>query len=157
MTRGFVIDYGPEAPPPPPPAPEAPPAEVPRGVIVRLRRELRENILAKASAHSGERSQLRKAFHDIDADGSGLIDYAEFIRALERFGLHTLNYGLKGGAGGLSEETVRALFDSFDADGSGYLEMKEFEEALLMPERPAPAPAFRAKPRLRGAGQGYAG
>ena len=88
---------------------------MPRGVITRLTTQLRESIQARSMSTAGERSALRKAFKDIDADHSGLIDLPEFCAALERFGLHTANTGLKGGSGGINDETVKALFDFFDA------------------------------------------
>ena len=149
MGYAFVI-AGDHKPAPPPPEEEPPPpVEVPRGTIEHLTQELRRNITAKSSAHRGERGCLRKAFQDIDADKSGYIEMDEFCKALERFGLHTSERGLPGGRGGLSKEVVQALFDSFDRDGSGALGFDEFEEALLMPERPAPPPMLRTKPRLR--------
>jgi len=136
----------------------APPArEVSRGEVARLQRELRESIMARTSYHRGERGTLRKAFADFDTDSTGLIDITEFSRALERFGLHTAEHGLKGGAGGVSRELVQALFNSFDTDRSGSLDYAEFEEALLQPERPHPPPMINTKPRMRGAGAGYNG
>lgn len=92
------------------------PREVPRGVLMRLQLELRESIRARTSSQHGERSTLRKAFNNIDTDRSGMLSIEEFSRALERFGLHTADYGLKGGAGGVSSEVVKALFDSFDSE-----------------------------------------
>ena len=155
--RGFVVDDGRgDAPPEPPEEPARAPVEVPRGTISRLTQELRQSIQSRGSGNQSERMVLRKAFADIDTDRSGLIDINEFCRALERFGLHTAQHGLRGGVGGLGKEVVEALFKSFDRDGSGYLDYPEFEEALLQPERPAPPPAIRSKPRIRGAGMGYA-
>ena len=152
MPFNFIIDNGPEPPEEPPSPPPPPKVEVPRGVITRLTTQLRESIQARSMSTAGERSALRKAFKDIDADHSGLIDLPEFCAALERFGLHTANTGLKGGSGGINDETVKALFDFFDADHSGTLTYAEFEEALLQPERPMAAPLIRVKPRVRNTG-----
>ena len=157
MSRKWVVGMHDEPPPPPPPAPPPPPREVGRGEIMRLTQELRQSIHARSCTGRGEKSILRKAFKDIDADNSGTIEMPEFLRALERFGLHTSTTGLKGGRGGVDDIAVRALFESFDADGNGYLDYAEFEEKLLQPERPAPPPQIRTKPRVRGDGTGFNG
>lgn len=125
MPTQWIVDR-PEPPKAPPLPPDPEPAVVSRGVVQNLAVQLRENIRAKTTAQSGERGALRKAFADIDTDKSGLIDEKEFCLALERFGLHTQQHGLQGGAGGLSKEVVTALFDSFDADNSGYLDYQEY-------------------------------
>uniref|UniRef100_A0A7S2LSI3 EF-hand domain-containing protein n=1 Tax=Zooxanthella nutricula TaxID=1333877 RepID=A0A7S2LSI3_9DINO len=58
-------------------------------------------------------SQIKKVykrFQDIDVDGSGAIDYDEFIQALE-----------------MEDSTIaRQMFRVFDMDGSGSIELKEF-------------------------------
>mmetsp|Transcript_58653 Transcript_58653/g.169749 ORF Transcript_58653/g.169749 Transcript_58653/m.169749 type:complete len:350 (+) Transcript_58653:104-1153(+) len=58
-------------------------------------------------------SQIKKVykrFQDIDADGSGAIDFEEFIQALD-----------------MENDTVaRQMFRVFDMDGSGSIELKEF-------------------------------
>ena len=148
--RQWVVDKGERPTPPVEPEPSRAPVQVERGVVTKLVQELRWAIQARASTGAGERGTLRKAFADIDADKSGYIEKKEFCLALERFGLHTAQYGRKGGAGGLGGEVVDALFDHFDTDRSGTLDYGEFEEKLLQPERPAPPPKVQAKPRLRG-------
>ena len=117
-------------------------------MITKLLSELRHAITCRSTAARGERTLLRRAFADIDANKSGLIDMQEFTDALERFGLHTASHG-RGGAGGLGNHVVEALFNYFDADGNGSIEYSEFEEALLQPERPAPPPIINVKPRNR--------
>ena len=118
-----------------------------RGVVERLESELRAGIAARASNEMSESRALKRAFLAFDSDASGAIDFREFTRALERFGLHTQDSG-RNGAGGLSNSVAKALFDRFDKDGSGLLEYQEFEQALLQPARPHP-PSLIQKPRLR--------
>ena len=161
MGYNIVVDTGEAPPAAPPKAVEAPVRQVPRGMVIKMHEELRNAIFARASAHCGERATLRKAFADFDADKSGYIDKKEFCRALERFGLHTADFGRKG-VGGLGNEVVEyaivkrsrthhthcrllcqasdlvsnpfahsALFASFDRDSSGTLDYNEFEEMLL--------------------------
>ena len=105
MGYNIVVDTGEAPPAAPPKAVEAPVRQVPRGMVMKMHEELRNAIFARASAHCGERATLRKAFADFDADKSGYIDKKEFCRALERFGLHTADFGRKG-VGGLGNEVV---------------------------------------------------
>ena len=68
------------------------------------------------SAHSQERL-INEAFKLFDVDGSGNVDCHEFLKAMERFGLHVRGKG-KMGIGGLKESVVLALFDRYDKDAS---------------------------------------
>ena len=68
----------------------------------------------------------------MDLDGNEMIDINEFVRTLERFGLHT-TFGGRRGTGGLSRQTVQALFDKYDRDGSGFISYNEFADSLFRP------------------------
>jgi Ca2+-binding EF-hand superfamily protein len=81
------------------------------------------------SAHSQERL-INEAFKLFDVDGSGNVDCHEFLKAMERFGLHVRGKG-KMGIGGLKESVVLALFDRYDKDASGTLDFREFSAAFL--------------------------
>ena len=121
-----------------------------------------------------ESRALKRAFSSFDTDSNDKVDFNEFIRAMEHFGLHTSEYGLKGGAGGLGRNVAQALFDRFDTAGDGALSYPEvsavvrkkviscdfslsrvrtclqFEAALLQKVPPHPAPQI-TKPRSGGA------
>ena len=58
-------------------------------------------------------------FKQMDDDGSGHVSCAEFIKAMEEFGLQA------------PYETMSAVFASFDIDGSGSIEYKELEQLLI--------------------------
>ncbi|KAF4689125.1 hypothetical protein FOZ63_032457 [Perkinsus olseni] len=82
-----------------------------------LTRDSRRDILTafteSEAGSSVKPSQIKKIFHkfqEIDKDGSGMIDYEEFRKAL------------------LKEDTpmLRRLFAIFDTDGSGEIDVKEF-------------------------------
>ena len=81
------------------------------------------------SAHSQERL-LNESFKLFDIDGSGAIESGEFLKAMERFGLHVRGKG-KVGIGGFKESVVLALFDRYDKDASGSLDFREFSNAFL--------------------------
>lgn len=81
------------------------------------------------SAHSQERL-LNEAFKLFDVDGSGAVESSEFLKAMERFGLHVRGKG-KVGIGGFKESVVLALFDRYDKDASGSLDFREFSNAFL--------------------------
>lgn len=83
----------------------------------------------KGGSHHAQERLLVEAFKQYDANGNGVVDKHEFLRAMERFGLPVR--GLRAGIGGLPEGVVFALFDRFDADGSGSLDFREFAEAFL--------------------------
>ena len=57
-------------------------------------------------------------FKEIDADGSGTIEYSEFLMA-------TMNESAL-----VSQEKLRAAFKMFDKDGSGTISKDEIKEAL---------------------------
>ena len=64
----------------------------------------------KGGSHNAQEQLLNDAFKQFDSDGSGHVDKAEVLRAMERFGLHVRGHG-KAGIGGLPEAVVLALFD----------------------------------------------
>jgi hypothetical protein len=97
--------------------------------VIKLEAELRRAAYARCDAVTSERRSLKKAFDFFDIDNSGTVDFAEFTRALERFGLHMADS--RQGVGGLRTDEARALFDKYDADGSGHLSYNEFADALL--------------------------
>jgi hypothetical protein len=86
-----------------------------------------------AARHCAQRT-AELAFKALDANNSGGVDIDEFIKALERFGMHVV--GMRKGVGGLPRETVQALFNKYDADGSGNISYKEFTDALFVLEEP---------------------
>lgn len=57
-------------------------------------------------------------FKEIDVDGSGTIEYSEFLMA-------TMNESAL-----ISSEKLRAAFKMFDKDGSGTISKDEIKEAL---------------------------
>jgi len=75
-------------------------------------------------------TQIRAALHDrhvrvidlfrqIDDDGSGTIDAAEFVKAMSEFGLKDV-----------PANHLSAVFQALDVDGSGGIEVREFERSL---------------------------
>lgn len=81
---------------------------------------------------------MEKAFNDFDLDKSGQVSINEFIKALERFGMHV--QGQRPGIGGLPLEVVQALFDKYDKDASGAIDYKEFTTGLFAADDAAAAP-----------------
>ena len=62
--------------------------------------------------------EIDKIFSAIDTDGSGAIDYSEFLMA-------TMNEQQL-----LSKEKLKAAFKMFDKDNSGTISREEIKEAL---------------------------
>jgi len=62
---------------------------------------------------------LRQILEGVDADGSGIIDYTEFLAAT--LDIKTL----------LSEEVCRQAFSKFDKDGNGSIELTEHLQVLV--------------------------
>ena len=106
--------------------------------IERLEKLLRSYIYAKVPNDQNTKRQVQRAFSDFDTDGSGAVSMGEFVKALERFGMHTT--GQRPGVGGLPMDVVQSLFDKYDKDGSGSIDYKEFCVALFAPDEPPPPP-----------------
>ena len=66
--------------------------------------------------------RLKRTFASIDEDGSGLIEWVEFIRLMRRM------------APALPDAEVKAIFGRIDADRSGEIDFEEFSE--VRPRRP---------------------
>lgn len=88
----------------------------------------------KTPPNSNTRRTAELAFKALDTDGSGGVTINEFIKALERFGMHV--QGMRQGLGGLPKDTVQSLFNKYDADGSGTISYREFTDALFTNEEP---------------------
>jgi len=94
---------------------------------------LRHNLSAAATMKAfidafegGEgKEELRKLFHSIDIDGSGVVSSKEWGKAI---GQHWKLMGRF--FGGLTVGEVGQMFKKLDADGSGDLTWDEFETAL---------------------------
>ena len=77
-------------------------------------------------------SEIGRIFHEIDEDGSGVLDRAEVGLLLERM-------GKKLDGGGLDE-----IFAVIDADGGGEIELGEFEQWWSTMDDPAATALIRA-------------
>jgi len=84
----------------------------------------------KGGSHHAQERLLIDAFKQFDANGNGVVDKQEFLRAMERFGLPVRGKG-RAGIGGLPEAVVFALFDRYDSDASGSLSFREFSTVFL--------------------------
>ena len=84
----------------------------------------------KGGSHHAQERLLIDAFKQFDANGNGLVDKPEFLRAMERFGLPVRGKG-RAGIGGLPQAVVFALFDRYDTDASGTLSFREFSSVFL--------------------------
>jgi Ca2+-binding EF-hand superfamily protein len=104
----------------------------PKAGVDLLEKKLKEAIYQKTPPNTNMRRTTELAFKALDTDGSGDVDLNEFIRALERFGMHVS--GQRAGVGGLPMESVKALFERYDKDGSGKISYKEFTTELLQEE-----------------------
>ena len=62
-------------------------------------------------------TQVEEAFKQFDTDKSGQVSFAEFRKAVERFGLSVAQGGAVGG-GGVPAEVLQGLFDRCDTAAS---------------------------------------
>lgn len=120
----------------------------PRADVDRLEKQLRKSIYEKTPPNTNTRRTAELAFKALDSDGSGGVSLEEFIKALERFGMHVA--GMRQGVGGLPKDTVQALFNKYDADGSGTISYKEFTDALFADEDPKAQEGASAPKSLTG-------
>lgn len=111
--------------------------------VDRLEGLLRQYMYAKVPNDQNTKRIVERAFSDFDRDNSKSISIDEFIKALERFGMHV--QGRRPGVGGLPLGVVQALFDKYDADGSGCIDYTEFTKGLFRKDdelaAPPPPPA----------------
>jgi hypothetical protein len=93
-----------------------------RADVELLEFKLKGTIYQKTPPNTNSRRTCELAFRHLDTNGSGVIGLDEFIKALERFGMHVS--GVRPGPGGMPRETCQALFNKYDVDGSGNLSYK---------------------------------
>eukprot|EP00322_Chrysochromulina_rotalis_P019186 CAMPEP_0115840642 /NCGR_PEP_ID=MMETSP0287-20121206/6877_1 /TAXON_ID=412157 /ORGANISM="Chrysochromulina rotalis, Strain UIO044" /LENGTH=402 /DNA_ID=CAMNT_0003294261 /DNA_START=20 /DNA_END=1228 /DNA_ORIENTATION=- len=99
------------------------------GDIDVLEKILRQNVFQKSAGTNEERA-LKAAFKAFDVDNSGEVDFHEFTRAMERFGLAVAQPGQKG-SGGVPPAALRGLFNRYNADGSSCISYLEFSDGLF--------------------------
>jgi len=104
----------------------------PRADVDLLEKQLKKSIYEKTPPNTNTTRTAELAFKALDTDSSGGVNLDEFIKALERFGMHVS--GMRPGVGGLPKETVQALFNKYDTDGSGAISYKEFTVSLFAEE-----------------------
>ena len=107
----------------------------PRADVDLLEKQLKKSVYEKTPPNTNSRRTAELAFKALDTNNSGGVDLDEFIKALERFGMHVV--GMRKGVGGLPKDTVQALFNKYDADGSGSISYKEFTDQLFADDTPA--------------------
>ena len=78
---------------------------------IGLEKKLRAYMYAKVPNDQNTKRAVQRAFTDFDLDGSGAVSIGEFIKALERFGMHVA--GQRPGVGGLPMDVVQSLFDKY--------------------------------------------
>merc|ERR1719401_1028180 len=81
--------------------------------------ELREGLIAAGVAAP---ENLQELFSHIDTDGSGAIDYTEFLAST----LNKKSY--------YQEEVIWSAFKKFDLDGNGAIDIKELDNVLGSPD-----------------------
>jgi len=83
-------------------------------LIVEAQQQLYASSMCSGLSAESQSSYLLEVFRLLDADGSGVIDYREFIRALKRLGVH------------LAPQRTRQAWKKLDADESGAIDFVEF-------------------------------
>jgi len=107
--------------------------DVSKDVLSQIESVLREKVRQKAKGN--EADTLRRAFKKFDGDDSNLVDFTNFLFALEQFGIV------------LDAKVANALFLQFDITRSGRLDYKAFVSALYQKD-PLSA-SFRATATAR--------
>jgi Ca2+-binding EF-hand superfamily protein len=95
-------------------------------LVDQIESRLVEAIRARSRGTSETRA-LELTFKAFDLNKSGTVDFDEFSKAMERFGLATSEGGV---GGGCSTQLLLALFDRYDPEGDGYLSYQEFIKGL---------------------------
>lgn len=111
------------------------PMPVPLAKIDAIEKMLIDAIRARSSG-SNETRALETAFKSFDTDKNGTIEFSEFRKAMERFGLAT---GGHASVSGCTLDVINALFDRYDPDGSGSLSYQEFIKGVFKLEEPPPS------------------
>lgn len=104
--------------------------------IDRLESMLYESVHQKVSSMRNEVRTLSETLNSMDRDGDGFLELREFVKAMERFGLHVDGHGCAG-HGGLPEALVLGFFGRYDTEGSGRLNARLFVETFLGRQRAA--------------------
>ena len=87
-------------------------------------------MAASAGRSAASLKQLKEAFDEYDADGSGTLDRVEFAQATRRFSLTPV-----------TDSEIEAMFAQIDTDGSGKgIEPPRF--SLRRGSHSVPMPAF---------------
>ena len=84
-----------------------------------LSKEEIKNGYEKVFGYSINEEQINAMFQEVDLDGSGYLDYSEFVVA-------TMNEKNL-----FSEKKLKAAFKMFDKDNSGFISKDEVKESLL--------------------------
>ena len=96
-----------------------------------LEGELRKALYGRAKPCVDEKQTLKLAMRQFDLDNDGRVTYAEFVGALERFGIY-------------SSQFARGLFDRYNENGEATLSFADFSFGLYAPaSRKAPYPIKR--------------
>lgn len=77
---------------------------------------LKSKIRAASYASGGP--NFRKLFHLIDSDGSGEVDFSEFLHAMRRHGKISKKH--------FSDHEMREIFDAVDINQNGVIDIDEF-------------------------------
>ena len=112
------------------------------GDIDVLEQILRKSIFQK-SVGTNEVRALKETFKRFDQDNSGEVNFREFCRAMECFGLSVSQPGQKG-SGGVPPDVLRGLFNRYNTDRSECISYLEFTSGLFQREAEARSsdPAF---------------
>merc|ERR1719163_1932981 len=74
-----------------------------------------------------DNEELTEAVHEIDLDGSGQIEWPEFLCLMEKFGT---NFSIENKFSEERLEEMREVFKMFDADNSGTLDLGELRDVM---------------------------
>jgi len=96
--------------------------EVPAGRgwnVDRIRTIVKDRLRQMNRGNDQNAAPLKRAFEHFDVDRNGVVDYSEFERALNHFGVH------------LEDSEMQLLFSYFDVDQSGTLTYAEFCQGVI--------------------------